>query len=197
MGLFNKFKKDTNIKNKENNYDVNEVESTIKEIDNLPGTLRSREVAHEQANKILQEMKIEEFNERYKDISSLIDSVHLCTWNNSNKNLYMKYERLNSNSQKQLFLPYYIEKQELGIASSKDLQELKELTEGLQGDIKKQYTSGVVLLGFYNLIDIKDNETFSKSFSKYSIATRDNINNTIHYLQSETKQKQNKESNVK
>ncbi len=123
---------------------------------------------------------LNDFNKRYKKIVLLHNSSKKCIYENEEiKELYLKYEKLPIRLQRSLFIPYLVEKADLGIADNNDMSEIsklqKELEEKNIKDFKEDYTEGVTYLHALGLTDLMDKNNFSKSFDKYSTYSREEI----------------------
>lgn len=178
----------------------------LKQTDNLPGTIRTRNVAAEEYHKIFEEVKEEKntksFEEKHEQISKMYSRLSLgLIPSNFDETQKKKYMKLSKEKKDDLLIPYLIEKIYSGIDDDKTIKDLKERIRDKGEKIQEQYTSGVELLQSFGLIDITDPDCFSASFKQYSLKTRDEIKtqNELSQMFSETEADsfQKGDSNIK
>lgn len=140
---------------------------------------RINQVVRETAQETILEMKRKEFEETHKEIISLRKELRdkreleqLGLLYTKQKSEYMQnYEKLCSSVPKEematMFLPYLIEKKELGIITEEEQKELNAMSEGLWigGDSSngttssydKKFDNALVLLGAIGVLDFDEN----------------------------------------
>lgn len=171
---------------RENERLVNDVESRLDALDDLPGARRARNVVAEEVSKIKYESKEQSFDEKYKLIQALETYTRMNLRPGENNdlkpNVYDFYQTLPEISKSKVFLPYYLEKKELNIATAADLNKLKEITNIVGEDIAKGYIEGLGVLDALGLTDVLDESNFSASYAKYSPVGRDYVKEVSNLL---------------
>ena len=171
---------------RENERFVSDMKSRISSLDDLPGARRARNVAAEEIVKLMNESKEKAFDEKYRLIEDLIVCINLgirpSEKNELKPNVYDFYQTLPENGKSKVFLPYYLEKKELNIATSDDLNKLKEITNIVGEDIVKSYIEGLGALDALGLTDVLDESNFSASYAKYSPVGRDYVKEVSNFL---------------
>ncbi len=150
---------------------INEMEGRVKKVENLPGNKQLNDMVSETAKDYLKEQLIEDFNKQYDDINNLRMTIkqlnnnwpHLAT----HSKLYPNYMRLSDEEKMYMFLPYLIEKKELGILTSKEREELESISFEKYG-FNNCYYIGLALLQGFGLIDIMNENNFIRGFNKHN-----------------------------
>ena len=164
---------------RENEKFISDMRSRIDATYDLPGARHARNVVAEEVSKIKYESKEQSFDEKYKLIQALETYTRMNLRPGENNdlkpNVYDFYQTLPENGKSKVFLPYYLEKKELNIATSDDLNKLKEITNIVGEDIAKGYVQGLGVLDALGLTDVLDESNFSASYTKYSHVGRDYV----------------------
>lgn len=164
---------------RENERFVSDMESRIAALDDLPGAKRARNIAAEEARKLLKsinEKKEKEFNEKYGLIASFEAYTSMGVKPGENvldSNIYDLYQSLPGGIKQFTFIPYYLEKKELGIATEYELNKLKKYTDRNQRLGGIRYEMGLAVLDMLGLTDVLDESNFSASYAKYSDGLRE------------------------
>ena len=164
---------------RENERLVNDVESRLDALDDLPGAKRARNIVAEETRKLLKsinEKKEKEFNEKYGLIASFEAYTSMGVKPGENvldSNIYDLYQSLPGVIKQFTFIPYYLEKKELGIATEYELNKLKKYTDRNQHLGGIRYEMGLAVLDMLGLTDVLDESNFSASYAKYSDGLRE------------------------
>ena len=147
----------------------------MNELDSSPVRKSINSHVSQYANDIYREMVERKFDERYKELTAFQIALEFKEKHGIKTDTYDKlkdrYETLinsgllDENNKNGLFLPYLLERDELGIISEKERRELNILKNSC--DVNKTYRAVAViyqLLGFGNL---EDDLFLEKSFPKY------------------------------
>ena len=166
---------------RENERFVSDIESRIAALDDLPGAKRTRNVAAEEIQKLfksINEKKEKEFNEKYGLITTFeaYTSMGVAPGENTlDSSTYDLYQSLPGVIKQFTFIPYYLEKKELGIATEYELNKLKKYTDRNQRLGGVRYEMGLAVLDMLGLTDVLDESNFSASYTKYTRASREEM----------------------
>lgn len=164
---------------RENEKYIRDMQSRIDATNDLTGARHARNIVAEEVSKIKYESKEQSFDEKYRLIQALETYTRMNLRPGENNdlkpNVYDFYQTLPEISKSKVFLPYYLEKKELNIATAADLNKLKEITNIVGEDIAKGYIEGLGVLDALGLTDVLDESNFSASYTKYSPVGRDYV----------------------
>ena len=160
----------------------NEIEGRLRQLDNAPGQVKARNVAAEEADKMLKEFKKRDFEKKYEKIKTLrtaiISKEELGITPNYAQKELKNYYLIPEIGRKILFYAYLYEKQELGIITEAEKQELtKIIKENNSFKEEEIITGSLTYLQMIDVINIEDEETFPKSFLRVKDHSRGEIKN--------------------
>lgn len=164
---------------RENEKYIRDMQSRIDATNDLTSARHARNIVADEVSKIKYESKKQSFDEKYKLIQALETYTRMnlrpSEKNDLKPNVYDLYRSFPENIKNKVFIPYYLEKKELGIATSDDLNKLKEIANTEEDKMSKNYISGLGVLDMLGIIDVLDNSYFSASYSKYCPVPREYV----------------------